>query len=250
MLRTPSSPSGRRRSRLAQRPAQAELRFTRTWGGRRAGAGRPKLKNRKSVPHRARPEHSRSHPVHVTLRAARRLPSLRRQSLFLRIRDALGEASRSSFRLAHFSVQADHVHLIVEAIDKSALTRGTRGLCIRVARAINKHLGRSGRAFGDRYHARALATPREVRNAIVYVLQNWRKHVPSAKGVDPCSSGWWFTGWQVPPSGEPPGWTDIDHAPVMLARTWLGAHGWRRYGAVGLGERPKVPSSMASTLER
>jgi hypothetical protein len=142
--------------------------------------------------------------------------------------------------VVHFSVQTDHIHLVVEAADKASLIEGTRGLCIRVARTVNCQLGRRGRAFGDRYHARALGTPREVRNAIVYVLQNWRKHMPSSQGVDPCSSGWWFTGWRVSPSGQPPGWDESQPAPVMLPRTWLGTSGWRRHGAIGFGERPKI----------
>src|SRR5450432_841208 len=164
------SPRARPRRRVVGTPAQAELRFEKTWGGRRAGAGRPRLKSRKNVPHRARPEHNRSYPVHVTLRTARRLPSLRSQTLFLEIRDALREASRSFYRVVHFSVQTDHIHLVVEAADKASLIEGTRGLCIRFARTVNSQLKRRGRAFGDRYHARALATPRELRNAIVYVL--------------------------------------------------------------------------------
>ncbi len=221
-------------------PRQRELPFERTWGGRRTGAGRPKVKVHVHVAHRARPEHSRSHPVHVTLRIARGLPSLRRQWLFLKVRRALRAASGPPFRVLHFSVQVDHIHLIVEARDNRALSGGTRGLCIRIARTVNHALGRRGRAFGDRYHARPLATPREVRNAIVYVLQNWRKHVPGAKGIDPRSSGWWFTGWRVPPSGHPPDWHDTEHAPVMLPRTWLAADGWRRHGPVTLGERPKT----------
>src|SRR6185369_3488108 len=106
------------------------------------------------------------------------IPSLRRADVFSTMRAAFALASKKHFRLLHFSVQNDHVHLVVEADRLSALQRGIQGLTIRVAKAINRVLGRRGRVWGDRYHARALATPREVRNALVYVLANWRKHVP------------------------------------------------------------------------
>src|SRR6266550_943178 len=66
------------------------------------------------VPHRVRPEHKTRHPVHVTLRAGRGLPSLREQVIFLEMRGALGRTARSWFRVVHFSVQANHVHLLVE----------------------------------------------------------------------------------------------------------------------------------------
>jgi REP element-mobilizing transposase RayT len=230
-----------RRHRKRARPAQHELPFEKkTWGGKRPGAGRPPLARRKGVPHRTRPEHKARHPVHVTMRARKRLPSFRRQLVFLTIRRALGETSRRGFRLIHFSVQSDHLHLVVEAHDKLGLSRGISGLTIRVARAVNRLLARRGGVFGDRYHARALRTPQEVRNGIVYVLQNWRKHVPESKGLDPCSSAWWFTGWAVPPNaGKPPGWDDSDPLPIRLPRTWLAETGWRLRGLVRLEERPK-----------
>jgi hypothetical protein len=128
-------------------------------------------------------------------------------------------------------VQSDHLHLVVEADEPTRLARGVQGLAIRVAKAVNRVFGRHGRVWGDRYHARALATPREVRNALVYVLQNWHKHVPNAHGLDPHSSAAWFTGWlRVRPR------TDL--SPVRPPRTWLANIGWRRLGLLGIGESP------------
>jgi putative transposase len=212
-----------------------------TWGGRRAGAGRKRASARAtSVPHVARPEHMGRHPVHVTLRGTRRLPSLRKQSVFMEMRRSFGGASRGGFRVVHFSVQTDHVHLIVEAMDKVALSRGTAGLSIRLARAVNRSLQRSGRVWSDRYHARALRTPREVRYGLVYVLMNWQKHVATARGADPCSSAFWFDGWNTRRGfARPPSRTAEQGAPVVQAKTWLASQGWRRLGLVRLTERPK-----------
>src|SRR5262249_17790588 len=104
-------------------------------------------------------------------------------------------------------------------------------------RKINRALGRNGRAWSDRYHARELKTPREVRNAIAYVLLNRRKHDALAPaGVDRCSSGAWFTGWShtlQPVSDEPP---------VRAPRTWLATIGWRRSGLIRADERPGSPA--------
>ena len=171
---------------------QLELR---TWGGRRRGAGRKPSGPRPGVPHRIRPAHQARHPLHVTLRAREGLPSLREESIFPALRRGLGQASRRGLRLLEFSVQRDHVHLIVEAADRRALSRGLQGLAIRLAKAINRVLDLRGRIWGDRYHARALRTPREVRNALVYVLQNWKKHLSGVRGIDSRSSGPWFNGW-------------------------------------------------------
>src|SRR5438045_2210350 len=126
--------------------------------------------SRGGVPHRARQEHKAQHPVHVTLRAGRRLPSLREQVIFFEMRSALRRTARSWFRVVHFSVQANHVHLLVESDDKLSLSRGVMGVAIRMARAVNRVLERHGNVWSERYHSRALKTPRETRNGIVYVL--------------------------------------------------------------------------------
>ena len=152
---------------------QLELRLRqRTWGGARPGAGR-KPGARPKVRHVARPSHRASHPVHVTVRARAGLPSFREEAIASAVREAIAASGRSpilgrSFRVVQFSVQTNHVHLIVEAHDKESLSRGMRGLNTRLARAVNRVLGVHGRVWGERYHAHALRTPREVRNAIVY----------------------------------------------------------------------------------
>jgi putative transposase len=217
---------------------QQELAF-RSWGGKRKGAGRKAKLGRAGVSHRSRPEHRKRHPVHVTLRAVRRLPSLRQQAVFMAIRRAFSRTARAWFRLVHFSVQTDHVHLLVEADDKVSLARGLGGLAIRVARAVNRYLHRRGPLWSDRYHAHALATPREVRRAIVYVVQNFQKHVHDARGFDACSSAFWLDGWKRPPSSGPPD-QEAGSPPVRAPETWLAAKGWKRFGLIGHKEGPKV----------
>jgi len=220
------------------RPPQRELPF-RTWGGQRDGAGRKRMSPRGRVPHRARPAHNERHPVHVTLRAAPRIPSLRKQRVFQALRRALSRTARSWFRVLQFSVQSDHVHLLVEASDNVSLSRGVVGLCVRLARAVNRVVVRRGSVWGDRYHARPLPTPREVRHAIVYVIMNWYKHVPGASGLDPCSSGSMFDGWKTPPASGPPRVATPAEVPIRPAETWLARTGWKRHGLVDLRERPK-----------
>src|SRR6266850_2225361 len=143
------------------RTLQLSLPAPRTWGGRRTGAGRKLTPGRRpGVPHRPRPPHAAAHPLHVTLRAGPVVRCLRSARVFPTVRRALAATSHGGFRVLQFSVQDDHVHLIVEADDTRALRRGLRGLAIRVARAVNRALGRRGAVWQDRYHARPLTTPR------------------------------------------------------------------------------------------
>jgi len=217
----------------------------RTWGGRRAGAGRKLTPRRRpGVSHGVRSPHLAAHPVHVTLRTGPFVRCLRAGRVFPAVRRALAVASHGSFRILHFSVQEDHLHLIVEADDGRTLGRGIRGLAIRVARAVNRALGRRGAVWGDRYHARALTSPREVRHALVYVLMNRRKHGGEERGLDPCSSALYFDGWRQPI------WTVPPAAPVVRARTWLAAVGWRRHGLIDFDERPCLGSRRGGAMRK
>jgi hypothetical protein len=132
----------------------------------------------------------------------------------------------------HFSIQTDHLHLVVEANGPTEFERGVRGLAIRVAKAVNRVLGRHGRVWGDRHHTRLLRTPREVRNALVYVLNNFRKHIRGARGLDPCSSARWFDGWRGAIR------RGAEALPVARPCTWLARVGWRRRGLIDVDEGP------------
>jgi len=147
---------------------------------------------------------------------------------------------RGRFRLAHYSIQNDHVHLIVEATSNMDLACGMKSIGARLARAVNRIFARRGAVLADRYHRHVLRTPREVRNALAYVLLNARRHLAklgwklqSVEAIDPASSGRWFNGWGR--RCEPPA-----HAPptVAIPRTWLLAAGWRRHGLISPAEVP------------
>lgn len=223
---------------------QLMLEFPPTWGGRRRNAGRKRVAPRPMTPHRARPLHDARHPVHVTLRAA--LRPLRSQHVYPTVRLALLGATRrdpKNFRILQYSVQYDHLHLVVEASSRRALSSGVRSIAIRVARYVNDLLARKGPLWADRWHGRALTSPRAVRTALVYVLANFRKHTrrPLPPGVDRYSSGEWFDGWRRAAERAGPrvdGETE-GNIPVSAPRTWLARAGWRRHGAIGLSERPK-----------
>jgi len=149
--------------------------------------------------------------------------------------------SPGSFRLCHFAILNDHLHFVAEARSREALARGLQGLLIRVAKALNKLWGRRGRVFADRYHDRILKTPREVRNAIRYVLQNGKKHaaqgreVRVAQALDTFTSAPWFDGFRE--SFTIRG-IEVIVRPVAAARTWMLAVGWRRHGLLSVHDLP------------
>jgi hypothetical protein len=124
----------------------------------------------------------------------------------------------------------------------SAAASGSRITAARFARAVNRIFRRTGQVLADRCHVHVLRKPREVRNAIAYVLLNARRHLakngrlPTAACVDPASSGRWFSGWRrpAPAAQDPPA--------VAPPRTWLLSLGWRRWGLIEVSEVPGPPA--------
>ncbi len=190
------------------------------------------------MPHDTRPKVDPRYPVQVTIRATPGLPSLRSPRLFGALRHAIARASVDRFRVIHFSIQQDHGHFIVEGDEARRARGGMHGLAIRLALAVNRALGRKGQVVGDRYHARPLTTPRQMRTSLVYVLLNFRKHLRAPACIDPRSSGPYFSGWQ--------GWQGWQRAPAITdspsatatatatatapPATWMARVGWRRAG--------------------
>ncbi len=147
--------------------------------------------------------------------------------------------------MVHYSVQANHLHLIVEAMGKEALGRGMKAVASRFARAVNRVFGRQGTVVYGRHAMRILATQREVRHALAYVLLNVRKHwfqrfgkAPPAR-IDEASSGRWFDGWSRPPDVV----ATTEPCEVAPPRTFFLSRGWRRHGLVRLDETPGTSRS-------
>ena len=184
-----------------------------------------------SESHRRRPPVSAAHPLHVTLRVAQHVWNLRAQRC-LRPIDAALRALHSGerARVTHFSVQGNHVHLVVEARDAASLSSAMRSLTIRIARGLNEVMGRRGRVLASRYHARALRSPTEARNVLRYVLANHARHVPGAPVADPWSSAPVFSEWKA--VGLPA--ATVHYAlpghdpPVARPESWLLRIGFRR----------------------
>ncbi len=213
-------------------------------GGKRPGAGRPKLPFKHDAPHRRRPSLSAKHPVHVVLRTGPWMPRLRCGAVYRALRRVLGRyLGRGAFRVVHISIQKNHVHLLVEASDRRALTAGMQSFAINAARALNATDGRCGKVFAYRYHATQIRTPWHARHALAYVLNNWRRHredVRSTKALaaklDPYASGLAFTGWAQRTRFRMP--VDYTPLPVSPPVTSLLQFDWQQFGLIDLHETP------------
>jgi len=210
-------------------------------GGARPGAGRKKTGKCRDAPHRSRPALSSKHAVHVTLRIIRKI-SLRDLDLYHLFRRVLERYyGRDDFRIIHISIQDSHLHMIVEATDARALSRGMQSFGSSCARRLRLRWGGDGKVFEFRYHAKQITTSAYARHALSYVLNNWRRHRAdfengheSKAALDYFSSAISFTGWterfQVP--------ADYTPLPVSPPRTRLLRSDWQWHGLISPYEIP------------
>ena len=151
-----------------------------------------------------------------------------------------------TFRIVHFNLLSNHLHLIVEADGAEALAHGMQRFAIRVARQINAAHGRRGALFSERYHARTLSTPREVRHALRYVICNLRHHAAqrgdklARTWIDPFSSAAWFDGWREPIRTDEPAQRERVRQPQPTASptVWVLTTGWKKWGLLSFDEVP------------
>ena len=241
-------------------------------GGKRRGAGRkPKEGKRAGSPHKTRPELNKNHPVHVVMGVEKDFSNLRKRHTYQALREAtiavarreLNDAEAGYFRIIHISIQQRHIHMIVEAEHKMALSRGMQSFQISAAKHLNRAISlkretrRRGRVFPDRFHQEIIKTPRQARNTLAYVLNNWRKHREDeaprthAWNVDAFSTGSLFHGWRER-EDKPLMWGPREgYSPlvVYLPKSWLLTTGWRKHGG---GSIPfdYVPSKATTSVAR
>jgi REP element-mobilizing transposase RayT len=242
--------------------------------GKKPGPKPARMANGKRVraPHTPRPELTGRDPIHVVLRVHDDLGNLRKRHMYKGLREAtiavakreLNYADDGAFRIVHISIQHNHVHLLVEADNKRALSRGMQSFQISAAKHLNRAVSvrsikrgtpqfraamtnrRRGKVFPDRYHQQIIKTPKQARHTLAYVLNNWRKHKEDRPDftrtwkVDPYSSAATFDGWKEREDAVTLWPLRETYLPLVtyLPKTWLLREGWRRHGLVRFDEVP------------
>jgi putative transposase len=222
----------------------AQLRFFDGAGKKRGRRGRADRVG--FVAHVARPAHDARHPVHVTMRRVPLGPSFRAESVRRAIERELDAVKKRGVVVVHYSIQDNHLHLMVEAAQREDLGRHMKLLFSRIAMTVNRVALRAGKLFADRHHRHELTTPTEVRRALVYILFNDRKHQRSRRMLDEASSAIWVTDWSPDAAPDPRSVAKQRAAhpegpPITPPKTWLARTGWRRAqgGLLRITERPR-----------
>jgi REP element-mobilizing transposase RayT len=235
---------------MIQRRQQLLFKHVESWGGVRAGAGRPNLS--KTVNHMKRPFVDIRTPMHITMRLKDSVSSIRRNRLLKEFKKSVMGAKKQGLYVIQFSIQRNHFHLFAEAKSNKALALGMRALAGRFAKCIKNYSTargvalKKGSVFIGRYHLHVLKTVRETKNALEYVLLNFSKHRKVIEHIDHFSSGMFFKHWpkllgkrfaslikadaefwseHLTGAGNGPG--SVGNF-LSTPRSWLGQTGWMR----------------------
>lgn len=239
---------------MARRKVE-QLGLFKSRGGKRRGAGRKPKGTRAGARHKRRPKLAARYPVHVVLRVAADVGSLRRRETYHAIRKATERAvGHDDARIAQLSIQSNHIHLLVEANDERSLARLMQGFQVSAARHINAAIvdtsghRRRGAVFPDRYHATIITTPKQARHTISYVLLNWKRHnehrsdVARTWKIDWYSSSISFTDWAEYSDPDFPRIGPPNHIPLCVRppQTWLLRTGWKLDGTISCLDTPST----------
>ena len=203
-------------------------------GGVREGAGRPKKKG--SCSHKARAKVDMRKPLHLTAGVRKGVVFLRSPKIGREFRNAIKRLQKFGLNVNHYTIQGNHFHMIVEAKDNQALSRGMNSLGSRLGKFLRRLSLGKGAIFKERFHLHVLKTPTEVRRALEYVLLNLSKHRKLLAEFDVFSSGYYFKEWKalIGDRDEPLLEEELecirprDADFLVPFHSWLGREGWKR----------------------
>jgi REP element-mobilizing transposase RayT len=210
---------------------QLEFEKVKGWGGKRRGAGRRNRTGEKG--HLKREVINFKLPMHITLKFKR--VYLKNKATLKAFKNAVKEAKRFALHVVHYSIQNDHIHMIVEAKDNESLARGMMSLKGRFGKIIRGAMGGHGPVFKGRFHVEVLRSPTRMKYALEYVLLNTAKHMKFFEHVAEYSSGWAFKDWRKLLGRR---YSEFIHDQLKLyareleelssPQSWLAREGWMR----------------------
>lgn len=151
------------------------------------GAGRPAIHDR-GIRHIARDEIKKPIPLHLTIKIEKTKAGLKNKAMLKLLHHCIKKSRMKGLRIVHYTLEFDHVHLLVEATNKETTSKGMQSFGIAFSKGINKLKCLKGRVFKTRYHFRKLNSPREIKNVLNYILGNSIKHGQSPSIITPYNS--------------------------------------------------------------
>ena len=151
------------------------------------GAGRPAI-NDIGIRHIKRPKISRLTTLHLTIKVRSNKADIKSKKILKALHHAIKRARLKKLRVIHYTLEFNHLHLLIECESHKTLHQGMQAFGISLSKAINRIKKLKGTVYKHRYHLKKLATRRELKNALHYIFNNGKKHKRTNSILDPYNS--------------------------------------------------------------
>lgn len=150
-------------------------------------AGRPAIVDI-GIRHISRERVNKPTPLHLTIKVRENKANIRNKRILKALHHAIKRARFKKLKVIHYTLEYNHIHLLVETSDNKILQTGMQALGISLSKAINKIKQLKGGVYKHRYHFRKLNSRRELKNVLHYIFKNGLKHKRSYSMLDPYNS--------------------------------------------------------------
>lgn len=150
-------------------------------------AGRPAIHD-KGIRHTVRPRIHKTTMLHLTIKVRENKADIKNKRILKLLHHAIKRARLQRLKVLHYTLEYNHVHLLVEATNNQILHKGMQAFGITFSKWINRLKLRKGTVYKHRYHFHALRSTRERKNALNYIFTNGVKHGRTRSRIDPYNS--------------------------------------------------------------
>ncbi|MDD4973652.1 MAG: transposase [Bacteriovorax sp.] len=126
--------------------------------------------------HTSRPHLSKACSLHLTVKIKKIKAELKNKSVLSILKRAILNARKQGLKVIHYSLEYDHVHLLIEADNNHILSKGMQSFGVTISKAINRMRKLKGGVYKHRYHFRKISSPRQLKNVLNYIFNNGIKH--------------------------------------------------------------------------
>ncbi|MGZ3789032.1 MAG: transposase [Bacteriovorax sp.] len=151
------------------------------------GAGRPAIHDI-GIRHSSRPFLKKPSSLHLTVKIKKNRADMKNKSVLGLLKRAIKNARRQGLKVIHYSLEYDHVHLLIEADNNYILGKGMQAFGVTLSKAINRMRKLKGGVYKHRYHFRHISSARELKNVMNYIFTNGLKHKTAKNIMNPFNS--------------------------------------------------------------
>ena len=138
-------------------------------------AGRKPIHD-KGIRHIQRERFERESSFHITIKVRQEKSDLQNKMILKALHRAIMKARYKSLKVIHYTLEFNHIHLLVEAYNQEQLSNCMQSFGVTLAKMINKVKFKKGRVYKHRYHLRRLSSVMELKNVLKYIFNNGIKH--------------------------------------------------------------------------